>query len=176
MKLFKPLFIPTPDYSGVSFHHSKGWNSYQRRYIDRLHFHDFAEETRLTVEVEEGILKQCRWLTDYLYGNTDALARVREAGTPSDKVNGTKMMLAIGRVAQAKVRKDWASYTDAILHLNTLYIYALEFRYGRECGYTDDAVVIGSNKYGWRKQKCNPDGNFIPPKARRYGRYQKTDK
>ena len=164
MKLFKPLFIPNVDYTGVSFHHSKGWNSYQRRYINRLHFHDHVEETRLTVEVEEGILKQCRWLTDYLYENADALARVREAGTPSDKVNGTKMMLAIGRVAQAKVRKDWGEYTDAILLLNTLYIYALEFRYGRECGYTDSSVVIGSNKYGWR------GGKFIPPKARKYGR------
>ncbi len=164
MKLFKPLFIPNVDYTGVSFHKSNGWNSYQKRYINRLHIHDFAEEQRLTVEVEEGILKQCRWLTDYLYENADALARLRPTGTPSDKVNGTKMMLAIGRVAQAKVRKDWGEYTDAILLLNTLYIYALEFRYGRECGYTDSSVVIGSNKYGWR------GGKFIPPKARRYGR------
>ena len=164
MKLFKPLFIPNADYTGVSFHKSSGWNSYQKRYINRIHIHDFAEEQRLIVQVEEGILKQCRWLTDYLYGNADALARLRPTGTPSDKVNGTKMMLAIGRVAQAKVRNDWCEYTDAILLLNTIYIYALEFRYGRECGYTDSSVVIGSNKYGWR------GGKFIPPKARKYGR------
>ena len=168
MQLFKPLFIPNVDYTGVSFHKSNGWNSYQKRYINRLHIHDFAEEQRLIVEVEEGILKQCRWLTDYLYENADALARLRPTGTPSDKVNGTKMMLAIGRVAQAKVRKDWGEYTDAILLLNTLYIYALEFRYGRECGYTDSTVVIGSNKYGWR------GGKFIPPKARPFGKLKEV--
>ena len=176
MKLFKPLFVPNVDYTGVSYHKSSGWNSYQKRYIDRLYIHDFNDERRLIEGVEKGILKRCQWLIDYMFENTDALVRLRPTGTPSDQVNGTKMLLAIGRVAEAKVRKDWTSYTDAILLLNTLYIYALEFRYGRECGYTDDAVVIGSNKYGWRKQKCNPDGNFIPPKARRYGRYQKTDK
>ncbi len=57
MKLFKPLFIPNVDYTGVSFHKSNGWNSYQKRYINRLHLHDFAEEQRLTVVVEESILK-----------------------------------------------------------------------------------------------------------------------
>ncbi len=168
MKLFKPLYIANVDYTDVSFHKTSGWNSCQKRYINRIYIHDYADETRLTVALEEAILKQCRWLTDYMYGNTDALVSLRPTGTPSDKVNGTKLMLAIGRVAEAKVRKDWASYTDAILALNTLYIYALEFRYGRECGYTDSAVVIGDNKYGWR------GGQFIPPKARRYGRLQST--
>ena len=164
MKLFKPLYIANVDYTDVPFHKSSGWNSYQKRYINRLYLHDFADETRLGEALEASILKQCQWLVDYLYENTDGLARVRESGTPSDKVNGTKMLLAIGQVAQAKVRKDWAHYTDAILALNTLYIYALEFRYGRECGYTDNTVVIGCNKYGWR------GGSFVPPKARRYGR------
>jgi hypothetical protein len=168
MKLFKTLYIGKVDYTDVPHHHSKGWNGCQRRYISRLYIHDFVDETRLTVDLEEAILKQCRWLTDYLYGNSEAIARVRETGCPSDKVNGTKLMLAIGRVAEAKVRKDWREYTSAILHLNTLYIYALEFRYGRECGYTDSTVVIGCNKYGWR------GGSFIPPTARKFGRLQST--
>jgi len=176
MKLFKPLYIPNVDYTDVSFHKVNGWNSCQKRYINRLQFHDFTEETRLVVDLEDAILDRCRWLTDYMYENADALARLRPTGTPSDKVNSTKLLLAIGRVAQAKVRKDWGEYTDAILLMNTLYIYALEFRYGRECGYTDDTVVIGDNKHGWRKQTFNPDGKFIAPKSRRYGRYQKTDK
>ena len=176
MKLFKPLFIPNVDYTGIPFHKSSGWNSSQKRYINRLNLHNFADEVRLTEGVEKAILKRCQWLVDYMYENADALARLRPTGTPSDKVNSTKLLLAIGRVAQAKVRKDWASYTDAILLMNTLYIYALEFRYGRECGYTDDTVVIGDNKHGWRKQTFNPDGKFIAPSSRRYGRYQKTDK
>ena len=168
MKLFKPLYIGNVDYTGVSFHKSSGWNSCQKRYISRLYIHDYADETRLIEALEASILKQCQWLVDYMYDNTDALARLRPTGTPSDKVNGTKLLLAIGRVAQAKVRKDWGEYTDAILLLNTLYIYALEFRYGRECGYTDSAVVIGSNKYGWR------GGEFIPPNARKFGRLETT--
>jgi len=168
MKLFRPLYIANVDYTDVSFHKSSGWNSCQKRYINRLYFHDYSEETRLTVDLEEAILKQCRWLTDYMYDNADALVSLRPTGTPSDKVNGTKLMLAIGQVAQAKVRKDWGHYTDAILALNTLYIYALEFRYGRECGYTDSTVVIGCNKYGWR------GGSFVPPKSRRYGRLETT--
>jgi len=176
MKLFKPLFIPNVDYTGIPFHKSSGWNSSQKRYINRLNLHNFADEVRLTEGVEKGILKRCQWLVDYMYENADALARLRPTGTPSDKVNSTKLLLAIGRVAQAKVRKDWGEYTDAILLMNTLYIYALEFRYGRECGYTDEAVVIGDNKHGWRKQTFNPDGKWVDPKARRYGRYQSSDK
>jgi len=176
MKLFKPLFIPNVDYTDIPYHKSNGWNSSQKRYINRLNLHNFDDERRLIDGVEQGILKRCQWLVDYMYENADALARLRPTGTPSDKVNSTKLLLAIGRVAQAKVRKDWGEYTDAILLMNTLYIYALEFRYGRECGYTDDTVVIGDNKHGWRKQTFNPDGKFIAPKSRRYGRYQKTDK
>ena len=176
MKLFKPLFIPNVDYTGVSFHHSKGWNSYQKRYIDRLHFHDFDDERRLIAGVEQGILKRCQWLVDYMYENTDALAKVREAGTPSDKVNGTKILLAIGRVAEAKVRKDWVEYSSAILQLNSYYIYALELRYNRPCGYTDPMVVIGDARNGWRKQTFNPEGKFVSPDNRPFGRYQKTDK
>ena len=168
MKLFKPLYIGKVDYTDVPHHKSSGWNSCQKRYISRLYIHDYAVETRLVEALEASILKQCQWLVDYMYDNTDALARLRPTGTPSDKVNGTKLLLAIGRVAQAKVRKDWGEYTDAILLLNTLYIYALEFRYNRECGYTDSAVVIGSNKYGWR------DGKFIPPSARKFGRLETT--
>lgn len=164
MKLFKPLFIGNVDYTGVSFHKSNGWNSAQRRYINRLSFHDHADEARLIKDLEGKIRKQCKWLIEYLFENSEALVRLRETGTPSDKVNGVKLLLAINRVAEAKVRKDWDAYTDAILLLNTLYIYALEFRYGRECGYTDSSVVIGSNRWGWR------GGSFVPPKARRYGR------
>mgnify|MGYP003646246264 FL=1 len=168
MKLFKTLYIGKVDHTDVPHHHTKGWNSCQRRYINRLYLHNFADETRLVEALEASILRQCQWLVDYLYDNTDALARVRQLGCPSDKVNGTKILLAIGRVAQAKVRKDWGEYTSAILHLNTLYIYALEFRYNRECGYTDSSVVIGSNRWGWR------DGEFIPPEARKFGRLQST--
>ena len=163
MKLFKPLYINNVDYTDVPHHKTKGWNGCQRRYINRVYIHDYADETRLTVALEEAILKQCRWLTDYLYGNSEAIARVRETGCPSDKVNGTKLILAIGRVAQAKVRKDWGAYTSAILNLNTLYIYALEFRYGRPCGYTDSTVVIGCNRWGWRE-------GFTLPKQRPFGK------
>ena len=176
MKEFKTLFVPNVDYTGVPHHKDGYWCSLYKRKRYSISFHNYADEARLVEEVKNKILKQCGWLVQWLRDNAEDIAKLRPLGTPSDKVNATKLSLAIGRVAEAKVRKDWASYTDAILLLNTLYIYALEFRYGRECGYTDDAVVIGSNKYGWRKQKCNPDGNFIPPKARRYGRYQKTDK
>ena len=168
MKLFKTLYIGKVDYTDVPHHHSKGWNGCQRRYINRLYLHNFADETRLVEGLEASILKQCQWLIDYLYDNTVALGSLRPIGTPSDKVNGTKMLLAIGRVAQAKVRKDWGEYTSAILNLNTLYIYALEFRYNRECGYTDNTVVIGSNRHGWR------GGEFIPPEARKFGRLQST--
>ena len=176
MKLFKPLYIPNVDYTDVSYHTTKGWNGYQKRYINRINLHNFDDERRLIGVVESTILQRCQWLVDYMYDNTDALARLRPTGTPSDKVNGTKMLLAIGRVAEAKVRKDWSSYTDAILLLNTLYIYALEFRYGRECGYTDSTVVIGDNRWGWRQQSFNPDGQWVDPKVRRYGRYQNSDK
>ena len=97
-------------------------------------------------------------------------------GTPSDKVNGTKLSLAVGRVAEAKVREDWADYGTQILQLNTYYIYALELYYEQECGYTDPLVVVGGNKYGWRVQSFNPDGKFVHPNNRPFGRYQKTDK
>jgi len=176
MKQFKPLFIPKVDYTDVPHHHTKGWNGSQKRYINRIYLHNFDDERRLIGVVENTILQRCQWLVDYMYENADDLARLRPTGTPSDKVNSTKLLLAIGRVAQAKVRKDWGEYTDAILLMNTLYIYALEFRYGRECGYTDDTVVIGDNKHGWRKQSFNPDGKWVDPKARRYGRYQSSDK
>ena len=168
MKLFKPLYIGKVDYTDVPHHKSNGWNSCQKRYINRIYIHDFAVETRLVEDLEGRIKKQCQWLIDYMFDNTDALRSLRPTGTPSDKVNGTKLLLAIGQVAQSKVRKDWASYTDAILALNTLYIYALEFRYNRECGYTDSAVVIGCNKYGWR------GGQFVPPKSRKFGRLETT--
>ena len=104
-----------------------------------------------------------------MFDNADDLARLRPAGTPSDKVNSTKLLLAIGRVAEAKVRKDWSSYTDAILLLNTLYIYALEARYDRPCGYTDSSVVIGENRWGWR-------GGFVAPADRPFGKIKEASR
>tara|TARA_R110002051_G_scaffold255820_1_gene314896 strand:- start:81 stop:593 length:513 start_codon:yes stop_codon:yes gene_type:complete len=163
MKLFKTLYIGKVDYTGVPHHKTKGWNGTQKRYINRLYIHDYADEARLTVALEEAILKQCRWLTDWLY--SDAFKPAFGSHKP---ITGTKLMLAIGRVAEAKVRKDWGEYASAILNLNTLYIYALEARYGQPCGYTDSTVVIGDNMWGWR------NGAFIPPKDRPFGRLQST--
>ena len=176
MKTFKPLFIANPDYTDVPHTKSSRFDKRLGKYRSYLCFQSNLDETRLQVEVEEAILKQCRWLTDWLYENGQAIANLRPIGTPADKVNGTMLMLAISRVARAKVRKDWVEYSSAILQLNSYYIYALELRYNRPCGYTDPMVVIGDARNGWRKQSFNPEGKFVSPNNRPFGRYQKTDK
>ena len=176
MRLFKPLFIPKVDYTDVSHHPSKYYCRMYKRMRKSIEIHNYSDEARLIEEVEAKLKEQCGWLIDWMYDNADAIARLRPFGTPSDKVNGTKLSLAVGRVAKAKVLKDWADYGTEILKLNTAYIYALELYYKQECGYTDSAVVIGGNKYGWRKQTFNPEGKFIAPNNRPFGRYQKTDK
>ena len=176
MKTFKPLFVPNVDYTGVSHHKDTKWCRLHKRKRSRLSFHNYSDEARLIEEVEAKIRKQCQWLIDYLFDNARAIAKLRPFGTPSDKINGTKMSLAIGRVAKAKVLKDWNDYSAAILQLNSYYIYALELVYKQECGYVDPLVVVGGNRYGWRVQSFNPEGTFIPPKNRPFGRYQKADK
>ena len=176
MKKFKTLFVPKVDYTGVASHKDGYYcRMYKRKRYSRS-IHNFADERRLVEEVEAKLLKQCGWLIDWMYDNAEAIARLRPTGTPSDKVNGTKLSLAVGRVAEAKVREDWADYGTQILQLNTYYIYALELYYKRECGYVDPLVVVGGNKYGWRVQSFNPDGKFVHPDNRPFGRYQKTDK
>jgi hypothetical protein len=176
MRQFKTLFIPKVDYTDVP-HHRDGYycRMYKRKRYS-LSIHNYADEARLVEEVKNKIFYQCSWLVEWLYDNAEAIARLRPFGTPSDKVNGTKLSLAIGRVAEAKVRKDWADYGTAILQLNSYYIYALELYYKQACGYTDSAVVIGGNKHGWRVQSFNPEGKFIAPENRPFGRYQKSDK
>ena len=176
MKTFKPLFVPNVDYTGVSHHKDTKWCRLYKRKRSRLSFHNYSDEARLVDEVEAKIRKQCQWLIDYLFENAEDIARLRPLGTPTDKVNATKLLLSIRRVAIAKVQQDWAEYGTAILQMNTFYIYALELRYNRECGYVDPMVVIGSNRHGWRKQTFNPEGRFISPNNRPFGRYQKADK
>ena len=176
MKQFKTLFVPNPDYTDIPHSKSKRFDKRLGKHRSNLCFQSYEDEAQLVVDVEEGILKQCRWLTDWLYQNAEAIGKLRPIGTPADKVNGTMLMLAISRVARAKVRKDWVEYSSAILQLNTYYIYALELRYNRPCGYTDPMVVIGDARNGWRKQSFNPDGLFVHPNNRPFGRYQKTDK
>ena len=163
MKLFKPLYIPNVDYTDVPHHKSSGWNSCQKRYINRIYIHEYADEARLCAALEASILKQCQWLIDWLY--SDDFKAPHGSHKP---ITGTKLALAVGRVAQAKVRKDWGEYTSAILSLNTLYIYALEARYGRPCGYTDPTVVIGDNMWGWR------GGEFIAPDRRPFGKLKEV--
>ena len=176
MKQFKTLFIANPDYTGIPHTKTKRFDKRLGKHRSYLSFQSNADETQLVVDVEEAILKQCRWLTDWLYQNAEAIANLRPIGTPADKVNGTMLMLAISRVARAKVRRDWVEYSSAILQLNSYYIYALELRYNRPCGYTDPMVVIGDARNGWRKQTFNPEGKFVHPDNRPFGRYQKTDK
>lgn len=176
MKKFKTLYIPKVDYTDVS-HHTDKWFDYSRKKrLSKVSIHNYSDEARLIEEVEAKLKKQCGWLIDWLYENAGLIAKIRPFGTPSDKINGTKMSLAVGRVAKAKVLKDWDDYSSAVLQLNSYYIYALELYYKRDCGYVDPLVVIGGNRYGWRKQSFNPDGFFIPPSNRPFGRYQKTDK
>ena len=176
MKEFKTLFVPNVDYTGIP-HHKDGYycGLYKRKRYS-ISFHNYADEARLIEEVKNKILKQCGWLVQWLRDNAEDIAKLRPLGTPSDKVNATKLSLAIARVAEAKVRQDWAEYGTAILQMNSTYIYALELRYKRECGYTDPMVVIGGNRYGWRVQAFNPEGKFVHPDSRPFGRYQKTDK
>ncbi len=176
MRLFKPLFIPKVDYTGVPSHKDGYWcRMYKRKRYSRT-IHNYADEARLIEKVEAKLKKQCGWLIDWMYDNAEDIAKLRPFGTPSDKVNGTKLSLAVGRVAKARVREDWADYGTEILQLNSYYIYALELYYKQTCGYTDSTVVIGGNKYGWRVQPFNPEGKFIHPDNRPFGRYQKTDK
>jgi len=156
MKLFKPLFIGNVDYSGVPHHKTKGWNGCQRRYINRIYIHEYADEARLIEGLASKVHARIQWLIDWLYVNIRPTSSIY-------KVDGTMLSLAVDRVAEAKVRKDWGAYASAILNLNTLYIYALEARYDRPCGYTDSTVVIGDNRWGWR-------GDFVPPQDRPYGK------
>tara|TARA_R100001082_G_scaffold110582_3_gene90920 strand:- start:697 stop:1227 length:531 start_codon:yes stop_codon:yes gene_type:complete len=176
MKKFKTLFIPKVDYTDVP-HHKDGYycRMYKRKRYS-LTIHNYADEARLIEEVKNKILKQCGWLVQWLRDNAKDIARLRPFGTPSDKVNGTKLSLAVGRVAKAKVLQDWADYGTEILQLNSYYIYALELYYKRECGYVDPLVVVGGNKYGWRVQSFNPEGKFVAPNNRPFGRYQVSDK
>ena len=176
MKQFKTLYIANPDYTGIPYTKTKRFDKRLGKTRTSLSFHSSTDETQLVVDVEEAILKQCRWLTNWLYENGKNIAKLRPIGTPADKVNGTMLMLAISRVARAKVRKDWVEYSSAILQLNSYYIYALELRYNQPCGYTDPMVVIGDARNGWRKQPFNPEGKFISPKNRPFGRYQVSDK
>ena len=176
MKTFKPLYIANPDYTDIPHTKTKRFDKRLGKTRTSLSFHSSADETQLVVDVEEAILKQCRWLTNWLYENGEAIAKLRPIGSPADKINGTMLMLAISRVARAKVRRDWVEYSSAILQLNSYYIYALELRYNRPCGYTDPMVVIGSNRNGWRKQPFNPEGKFVSPDNRPFGRYQVSDK
>ena len=163
MRLFKPLFIPKVDYTGVPNHKDGYWcRMYKRKRYSRT-IHNYADEARLIEEVEAKLKKQCGWLIDWMYDNADAIARLRPTGTPSDKVNGTKLSLAVGRVAKAKVLEDWCDYST-------------EIYYKRECGYVDPLVVVGGNKHGWRVQSFNPDGKFVHPDNRPFGRYQSSDK
>lgn len=176
MKKFKTLYIPKVDYTGVEHHKDGYYCSLYKRWRSAITIHDYTDEVRLQVEVEDKILDQCEWLTNWLYANAEYVASLRPMGTPSDKVNGTKLMLAISRVAEAKVKKDWADYSTAILQLNTYYIYALEVYYKQACGYVDPLVVVGGNKHGWRVQGFNPEGKFVAPSNRPFGRYKETDK
>ena len=176
MKQFKTLYVPNVNLSNVPHHKSKYYCSLYRRMRGSVSIHNYADEARLVEEVKSKIMKQCQWLIDWLRDNAKDIANLRPLGTPSDKVNATKLSLAIGRVAEAKVKQDWAEYGTAILQMNSAYIYALELRYKRECGYTDPTVVIGGNRYGWRVQSFNPEGKFIAPKNRPFGRYQVSDK
>jgi len=176
MKKFKTLYIPKVDYTDVA-HHTDRWFDWSRKQrFSKVSIHNYADEARLVEEVKNKILKQCGWLVDWLFDNAGLIAKLRPFGTPSDKINGTKMSLAIGRVAEAKVKKDWHDYSAAILQLNSYYIYALELVYKQECGYVDPLVVVGGNRYGWRVQGFNPEGTFIPPKNRPFGRYKETVK
>lgn len=176
MKKFKTLYIPKVNYSGVDFHKDGYYCSMYKRWRSSLTFHNHTDEVRLQVEVEDAILDQCEWLRNWLYENAEDIARLRPLGTPVDKINGTKLTLAISRVAEAKVKQDWADYSTAILQLNSYYIYALELYYKQDCGYVDPTVVIGGNRHGWRVQGFNPEGTFVPPKNRPFGRYIETDK
>ena len=156
MKLFKTLYIGKVDYTDVPHHKTKGWNGCQRRYVNRIYIHEYADEARLVEELASKVKSRAQWLIDWLYANIRPTSSVY-------KVDGTMLSLAIDRVAQAKVRKDWEAYTSAILNFNTLYIYALEARYDRPCGYTDSTVVIGDNRWGWRE-------GFTLPKQRPFGK------
>ena len=176
MKKFKTLYIPKVDYTGVEHHKEGHWCRMYKRWRSYLSIHKHVDEVRLQVEVEDAILDQCEWLTNWLYANSEDIARLRPLGTPVDKINGTKLMLAISRVAEAKVKKDWADYSTAILQLNSYYIYALELYYKTDCGYVDPLVVVGGNRHGWRVQGFNPEGKFIAPNNRPFGRYKETVK
>ena len=176
MKQFKTLFVSNPDYTDVPHCKTKRFDKRLGKRRSYLTFQSYSDETRLVEEVEAKLIKQCGWLIGWLRDNAEDIARLRPLGTPADKVNGTMLALAIKRVAEAKVRKDWVEYSSAILQLNSYYIYALELRYNRPCGYTDPMVVIGDARNGWRKQSFNPDGNFIAPNNRPFGRYQVSDK
>ena len=176
MKKFKTLYIPKVDYTGVDHHIDGHYCRLYKRFRTSVSIHNYSDEARLVEEVEAKLKKQCGWLIDWLFDNAGLIAKLRPFGTPSDKINGTKMSLAIGRVAEAKVKKDWADYSTAILQLNSYYIYALELYYKQDCGYVDPLVVVGGNRYGWRVQGFNPEGTFIPPNNRPFGRYQVSDK
>jgi len=156
MKLFKPLYIHNVEYTGVNFIKSsrKGYKSYKRH--NCIAIYPYSDEARLVEELADKVKSRVQWLVDWLYANIRPTSSVY-------KIDGTMLSLAIDRVAQAKVRKDWEAYTSAILNLNTLYIYALEARYDRPCGYTDSTVVIGCNRWGWRE-------GFTLPKQRPFGK------
>ena len=162
MKLFKPLYIGNVDYTGVAHHKSKGWNGTQKRYINRIYIHDYADEARLVEALSTKVHARVQWLIDWCYENIKPTSSIY-------KVSGTMLSLAIERVAVAKVRKDWDEYASAILNLNTLYIYALEARYDQPCGYTDSSVVIGDNRWGWR-------GGFVAPADRPFGKLKEASK
>ena len=162
MKLFKPLFIGKVDYTDVPHHKSKGWNGTQKRYINRIYIHEYADEARLVEALSAKVHARVLWLIDWCYENIKPTSSIY-------KVSGTMLSLAIERVAVAKVRKDWDEYASAILNLNTLYIYALEARYDRPCGYTDSSVVIGDNRWGWR-------GGFVAPADRPFGKIKEASR
>ena len=69
MRLFKPLFIPKVDYTGVPSHKDGYWCSLYRRKRYSRTIHNFADERRLVEEVEAKLLKQCGWLIDWMYDN-----------------------------------------------------------------------------------------------------------
>jgi hypothetical protein len=158
MKLFKPIFIHKVDYSNVSFVSCKRREYKGKQRFNYISIEPYSDEARLVEELEAKIKSRIGWLIDWCYANIKPSSSIH-------KVSGNMLAMAIERVARDKVRKDWEAYTSSILNLNTLYIYALEARYKQPCGYTDNSVVIGDNRWGWR-------GDFVAPHLRPYGRIQ----